>query len=313
MIEEGYSFERINENNLKHLITLYKNAFNIDVSINFLEKKYNTKCFGADYIGFLAITKNDIPAAYYGVFPLVSEIGGSKVVCAQSGDTMTHHDHRGKGLFVDLAKRTYELAKNNGIKFIFGFPNQNSYPGFVKKLNWVHNDDLNLYSIKVLTLPLVKIVKKLPFLNSVYSLIFNLITLFYKKNLHGFNNSLSVFGYDSLLHDENFFNYKSYFKSFFFKIKNKNVWLKIDGRLWIGDIEFSSQEEFNAVIKSLKRLAFFIGATEIHFHTHPNTSYDNYMSKLGSVKSKNPIGYLDLDSGLNISEVKFQSGDFDTF
>lgn len=310
---DNYSFERLSKNNLKYLVTLYKNAFNIDIGEEDLLKKYDTKQFGLEYIGFLAISKDNIPAAYYGVFPLICYCENVEVLCAQSGDTMTHQDHRGKGLFIELAKKTYELAKDNGVQFIFGFPNQNSYPGFVKKLSWQHIYDLNMYSVKVPTLPLAKVVKKIPFLLPFYTLFFKFIFLFLKKSHKGFDNSLKVDGYDSILHDTVFFNYKSYHPSYFLKIKGKIVWLKVDGRLWIGDIEFSSQEEFNSVIKSLKYLAFMIGANEIHFHTSPNTTYDNYISKLGKVKFKNPVGFLNLGNELDLSNIKFQSGDFDTF
>lgn len=308
-----YKFERINEDNLKHLITLYKNAFGTDVSLEFLLQKYNTNSFGAAYIGYLAITKDNIPAAYYGVFPIVCEYRGSKVLCAQSGDTMTHSEHRGKGLFVDLAKKTYELAKQESIKFIYGFPNQNSYPGFVKKLDWKHSEDLNMFTVKVSTLPLAKISKKLPFLSGLYSVYTGLICKLYKSASSGFKNSLSFENIGCILHDETFFNYKKYFKSKVLKLKGKNVWFKIDGRLWIGDIEHSNEDDFNTTMNSIKQLAFFIGTNEIHFHTHPNTNYDTYMQKLGNIKYTNPIGYLDLESGIDIKEIKFQSGDFDTF
>ncbi|MBK8368017.1 MAG: GNAT family N-acetyltransferase [Bacteroidetes bacterium] len=308
-----YKIERISETNLTHLITLYKNAFGIDVSLDFLLKKYATKEFGAAYIGYLAITNDNIPAAYYGVFPIVSEFKGNKILCAQSGDTMTHSEHRGKGLFVILAKKTYELAKQENIKFIYGFPNQNSYPGFINKLSWKHDIDLNLYCIKVKTLPLAKAIKKIAFFQSFYMFYVNLICMFYKSESFGFKNSLSYESSGCVVHDYTFFNYKKYFKTKVLKIKGKNVWLKIDGRLWIGDIEHSTQDEFNKIMNSLKRMAFFLGTNEIHFHTNPTTKYDSYMQKLGKLKNTNPVGYLNLDSGLDMQGIKFQSGDFDTF
>lgn len=308
-----YNFERISENNLFHLIELYKNAFGLNVSLDFLQKKYKTNDFGAAYIGFLAITKDNQPAAYYGVFPIVSEYKGKKIICAQSGDTMTHSNHRGNGLFVILAKKTYELAKQENIKFIYGFPNKNSYPGFINKLSWKHETDLNLYSIKVKTIPLAKVIKKIVFLQSFYDFYIKLISLFYKSGVNGFKNSLSIDSIGCIVHDDTFFNYKKYFKSKFLKLNQKNIWFKIDGRLWIGDIENSNQDDFNKIIKSIKTLAFFIGTDEIHFHTHPNTNYDRFMSNHGKLKYTNPIGYLNLESEIDISQIKFQSGDFDTF
>ena len=46
--------------------------------------------------------------------------------------TVTHPDHRGKGLFRKLAKTTYDYAKENGFEFVLGVANANSFPGYMK-------------------------------------------------------------------------------------------------------------------------------------------------------------------------------------
>ncbi|MCZ8283856.1 MAG: GNAT family N-acetyltransferase, partial [Bacteroidia bacterium] len=245
--------------------------------------------------------------------PILCQYHGKKVLCAQSGDTMTHSDHRGKGLFIELAKRTYVLAKESGAAFIYGFPNQNSYPGFVNKLAWQHHESLHLHSIKVLTLPLAKLAKKITWIRTFYVLYVKLILCFYKRTGSGFPNSLSGKGNNSILHDAVFFEYKKYHDTFILKLHGKLIWAKIDGRLWIGDVELQSKQVFNKTISSLKVLAFLTGVDEIHFHTHPGTDYDTYMSEFGKIKSTIPIGFLDLESGIDVASFKFQSGDSDTF
>lgn len=308
-----YTFERISKNNLKYLVILYRDAFNLNVTIDYLGKKYGTSAFGAEYIGYVAIAQNGTPAAYYGVFPIECEYEGKRITCAQSGDTMTHSDHRGKGLFIELAKKTYALAKESGLAFVYGFPNKNSYPGFVNKLSWQHQEDLNLYSIKVLTLPLAKLAKKVNAFRVFYDLYIKLVLMFYTKEVVGFPNSLITEGKNAIIHDNNFFDYKKYSNTSILKLRGKKVWVKVDGRLWIGDIQHVSEQGFRNVISSLTTLAFLIGTNEIHFHAHPDTSYNTFMSNLGKVKSKNPIGFLDLESGIDVTSFKFQSGDFDTF
>ncbi len=308
-----FTFERIHKDNLEHLVTLYRNAFNLKVKKDYLEKKYNTSMFGAGYIGYLALAENGTPAAYYGVFPIRCEYEGKIIMCAQSGDTMTHSNHRGKGLFIELAKKTYALAKESGISFIYGFPNQNSYPGFVNKLSWQHHENLNLYSIKVFTLPLAKLARKIAAFRPLYGLYVKLILSFCKEKTYGFPNSLTEAGENGIIHDKHFFEYKKYSDNVVLKLRGKKVWVKIDGRLWVGDFEYLSERGFVDVISSLKVVAFFLGTDEIHFHTHPGTSYNAFMSKLGKIKSTNPIGFLNLESGINVDSFKFQSGDFDTF
>ena len=94
-----YRFERLSDNNLKDLVLLFKNAFNKDFSIEFIKKKYATEGYGLKYVGFIAYATDNTPAAYYGIFPTKVRYNNKEYLCAQSGDTMTHSDHRGKHCF----------------------------------------------------------------------------------------------------------------------------------------------------------------------------------------------------------------------
>lgn len=74
----------------------------------------------------------DIMAAHYAVIPTRMNIGGRVVKGLLSMATVTHPEHRGKGLFRTLAKATYEYAASIGYEFVIGVANDNSYPGFIK-------------------------------------------------------------------------------------------------------------------------------------------------------------------------------------
>lgn len=54
----------------------------------------------------------------------------------QSMTTMVSANYRKEGLFVKLARDTYEQGRELGIDWVIGFPNAMSAPGFRKKLNW---------------------------------------------------------------------------------------------------------------------------------------------------------------------------------
>ena len=127
---EEYSFERLSGEHYRLLQILYENAFNVKISINEITKRFDTRQLGAEVIGFIAIHKpSKTAAAYYGVFPMKAVINNEIILAGQSGDTMTHSNHRKKGLFVTLAKLTYEECKQKGLKIIIGQPNQYSYQG----------------------------------------------------------------------------------------------------------------------------------------------------------------------------------------
>ena len=74
----------------------------------------------------------DIIAAHYALVPLKMKIEGRIALGLLSMATVTHPDHRGKGLFKTLAKATYEYAVQEKYEFVIGVANANSYPGFIK-------------------------------------------------------------------------------------------------------------------------------------------------------------------------------------
>ncbi len=80
---------------------------------------------------------NSTVAAIYTAMPVFFNINRHKAIALQSIDTITDANHRGKGLFPKLATKLYDDAEANGLELVYGFPNENSAPGFFKKLQWV--------------------------------------------------------------------------------------------------------------------------------------------------------------------------------
>ncbi|MBI3502604.1 MAG: GNAT family N-acetyltransferase [Bacteroidetes bacterium] len=310
--ENKYTFHRISKDTLPVIKDLYKNVFNVYLSDDFVKKKFNTSFAECEYIGYMAFAEDGTPAAYYGVFPCMIEFQNKKILAAQSGDTMTHPLHQGKGLFTKLAKATYELAAQEGIQFIFGFPNKNSYPGFTKKLNWIHKENMKSYIFRINTLPLIKIAKKFNLQSLYESFAFAFLKKYLSKK-KSFSNSLIASEYGGLLHDDLFLNYKTYTKSFILDLEGVNIWIKLDGKLWIGDIEKSSLEQFKKALNKLQRICFWLGCTEIILNVSPNSYWDVLLQKEFSSSEGLPIGYLDLNSNINLDKILFTGGDFDTF
>lgn len=81
-------------------------------------------------------------AGSYTLAPTRMNIGGEAVLGAQSLDTMTHPEFRGQGLFVRLANHCYARAAAQGCEMVYGFPNENSHPGFIRRLNFQHVSDV---------------------------------------------------------------------------------------------------------------------------------------------------------------------------
>ena len=103
-------------------------------SFGFLKWQYVLNPNGT-VVGYDAYA-NGVLAAHYVTIPVVYSINGEVVKGLLSLNTATHPQHQGKGLFTQLATRTYQLGEKLGYKFVIGVANQNSTHGFLKKLGF---------------------------------------------------------------------------------------------------------------------------------------------------------------------------------
>jgi GNAT superfamily N-acetyltransferase len=102
--------------------------------VDFLTWQYKLNPVGP-VVGFDAWA-GDVLAAHYVTIPVEFAIAGRAVKGLLSLNTATRPEHQGKGLFTSLATKTYELARLQGYEFVIGVANQNSTPGFLKKLGF---------------------------------------------------------------------------------------------------------------------------------------------------------------------------------
>lgn len=76
--------------------------------------------------------KGEELVAHYACIPYKMMIKGRVVLGLFDMATVTHPNHRGKGLFKKLAEITYNYAKTKGFEFVIGVANANSFPGYMK-------------------------------------------------------------------------------------------------------------------------------------------------------------------------------------
>lgn len=86
-------------------------------------------------VGFDMWEGNQI-IGHYACIPTYVSYHGTEVPALLSLNTATHPSYQGKGVFSRLASATYEAAKEHGVHIVYGVANQNSTPGFVRKLNF---------------------------------------------------------------------------------------------------------------------------------------------------------------------------------
>lgn len=80
--------------------------------------------------------------AHYAVVPVNLELDGQAVAGALSLNTAVHERARGGGMFVKIASETFDTAAARGIQVIIGVANDNSTPGFVRRLAFTNHGPL---------------------------------------------------------------------------------------------------------------------------------------------------------------------------
>ena len=130
-----YTYRRYDFTDLGALNEIYVKSFGAGGSTPYFQWKYLDNPAGKA-IAYVAEADGKV-AAFYGVIPEYWYIGGDKRILHQSMDTMTHPDHRGKGLFPKLAQMVFErIREETGGLLVIGYPGPTSYAGFVSKLKW---------------------------------------------------------------------------------------------------------------------------------------------------------------------------------
>jgi hypothetical protein len=237
-----------------------------------------------------------------------------KYLVAQSGDTMTHSAHTGKGLFTQLAQKTYDYCKENGFHLVFGFPNENSFPGFIKRLGWSHFDNMTPYLIRVRCIPWIRLKNTFKLPQALHSKWCHFVLNRMKKG-SPFKSSAVNYETPVVDHSSEFFAYKTYAENYLINIHGINVWLKFDETfLFIGDIEKCNETDFKKTIKALKKIAFKMGLPHLRFHASSGSWGESMFKKHGDPMEVNyPIGGISFTKDIPLEKLKFTGSDNDTF
>ena len=214
-----------------------------------------------------------------------------------------------------LANATYELCKAEGISFVFGFPNKNSFPGFERKLDWKFTGNMYKFSINRLNLPICELAYKFDLLNNFYQKWVNYILKPYiidENNPHfNFQNTTDNF---YIIRDKRFFDYKRQNSECkLIKFENFVFFIKAEGHLMVGDIEFQNNFDVKKCLDSLSKIARLLFCTRIIFYCSKNHWMYCEMSKYQIPEKSLPIGFKVTIENFDFDKFQFSLADFDTF
>lgn len=307
-----YRVERLNAENIYDLIPLFKGVFGKTVSREYVRAKYDTAYLGVQYLAHICY-EGDTPIAYYGAMPFMIEYNGRQILAAQSGDAMTLPGYNGKGIFTHLGRMTDALLEAENIAFVYGWPNQNSYYGYVKKLDWVHKENMQRYEIPVRCFPLEKLSRMLPRLRPWYKKRARKLLASMQSSKQALPSSVVDGEWGGTLRNEAFFKYKAFLGNVLADVEGVTVWLKADTRLLIGDMQLASEAEMLKAEKTLKKLARKLGVPAIIFQVSPGAPLDRWFGKRYQPIESWAIGYKNYLSDIPLEKLRFTYGDLDTF
>lgn len=312
-LDAEYVFESLTPAHYPLLQQLFREAFNMKISIADIGRRFHTEPLGSPVIGFIAIHRaSNEPAAYYGVFPLQLVSGGKKIAAAQSGDTMTHPGHRRKGLFIRLAELTYAACRARNINVIYGSPNKNSYRGLMK-LGWAHVEDILRRDLKPAwrTLPVGRLAQRFRFMRSAH---LAYIRFFLRRKtvtgVNDFTNAM-ITTYARVQRDGAYLAYKSSRDKLFVRVGECTLWLKFADVMWIGDVDYPDKIT-QRDIRKLMQYAFMLGYNTIRFYLNASVSPPEAMKSF-TITGKEASCIFHGESNTEPFNILLTGADFDTF
>jgi len=144
--ETEFIIEKNDCSNLDELIDLTKTYYKDGDIINkdYLKWQYLQNPNGMPFLFVSREVKTREMAGQYLVIPTRYTISNGYVNGSLSLNTLTSPKFQGRGLFTKMADATFNDCANQDANFTVGFPNPQSYPGFVKRLNFHHLGDIPL-------------------------------------------------------------------------------------------------------------------------------------------------------------------------
>ena len=297
---------------LVDLIPLYRQVFEKETDRAFLEAKYDTHYLGTPFFGHLAYDPDGHPIAFHGAVPFRLDLDDRSFIGAQYGDAMTLPAAAGQGLFTRLGRLTDERLLDFGIRFFYGFPNQNSEYGYLNKLDWRSVHRMRCYTIPVMTLPLEKLSRTVSAGRTYQERIRHRLAPYLRPEFE-LSNSVAERGVIHTRRDRDFHTYKSFTNNFFIEVAGVGMWIKPEGGLLIGDMDRRPEAEILNALSELKKIARSHGITKITYQASPGTEIETVFARHFSGFDSWVLGGKSFDPRLPIEALRCTYGDLDTF
>lgn len=236
-------------NEKSQICKLFLEIMKKDKSIEDFDKQFLSTPFGYSYHAIMYNEENEI-VAINTIIPYSYNYFGKDTFFALSVDTMTKKEYRSISLFRKLAKMVYDAAKNDGVTFVVGFPNDVSYKIFKKMLSWKDIGRLNFYFMPINIGNIKSSLKVFSFLNYLFTKIYFSLSSLVPSSKEQVKSNIYK-NYNELFKAQRYSKVHSYKR-----IDNFDVYYKLDEYesskvAYLIDVEPLSQNSFKKATKYL--------------------------------------------------------------
>jgi len=210
---EIYKTDQMSNDIKEQICALYEEVFGRKKLLDDFVDEFENNEFGYSYYS-LVVDNNEIVGSY-AVIPLKFKYFDKDLVFGQAVNTMIKEEYRGNPFTLKkMANAVYSKMKEDGISFVYGFPNDNIYLVRKKILKWHDINNLDIYLLPIYIGKIKSILKP-----------FNILTM-------GLTKVLNTFVDDEVDENEEFSIYKRYsseFEHYRFTNAYKKIILKESG------------------------------------------------------------------------------------
>lgn len=129
----------------EQILELFLHSFGHEIDENLWNWAYMDNPNGNPIVS-LYFNNNKL-VGHYAVIPIKFTHNQKTIDAVLSMTTMVDASYRKYGIFVEQANDVYGKAAELGYKFVYGFPNKKSAPGFKKRLEWIIDDGMCVSSL----------------------------------------------------------------------------------------------------------------------------------------------------------------------
>lgn len=299
---------------LAPVLPLFRDAFGKEFDADRLARKYACNAAGLPAFVAVAFAENGEAAGSVGVLPWPVRFGDRGEMAGQMVDVATGNEHRGRGLFVQLAEFARGLCESAGVAFLFGFPNEAAYPIWMNKLGYEHIHDLVEYRVPVRTLWAERVARRSRALTGFYERHVARTLRPYVPADPVLENSLVLEGFAGIGRDREFLAYKTAFNSSrVLAVDGGRVWVNLQHGVLIGDLEATSDADMARSLRALEKLARQLGLHQIVFQVSQGTRFSPFFDSRSRTLPGLPVIRRNLSSEIPAERLRFSFGDLDNF